>query len=191
MNHLIAISGLARTGKDSIANHLVSRRGFVKLPFADPLKFAVQAMFGLTDEQMDDSQKEVVVPYWGISLRKMLQLTGTEAVKPVFGEDFWVRRWAKDYAGLFGHSSVVIPDVRFQVEADYLRAIGGTVIHLSSNRGTPLSKEAQAHRSEAGILRAPGDYDLQNNDTLEDLHQALREIMDDIEARHGQVQRPH
>ena len=91
---LIGITGEARSGKDTIAKHLWAEYGFTRIAFADPLKLAAQQMFGLSHAQTwDDSLKEVVIPHWGMTPRKIFQLMGTEASKPVFGEDVWVKRW--------------------------------------------------------------------------------------------------
>jgi len=59
---IVAISGLcydpegnacsAGAGKDTVANQLVSKHGFVKIGLADPMKRFVQEVFQFTDEQV-------------------------------------------------------------------------------------------------------------------------------------------
>lgn len=49
---LIGISGLAGSGKDTVADFLVAEHKFVKVSFADPLKRICQDVFEFTDEQL-------------------------------------------------------------------------------------------------------------------------------------------
>jgi hypothetical protein len=51
---LVAISGWKRSGKDTVAEHLIKTRGAKRLGFADPLKEMVSSIFGLTREYIDD-----------------------------------------------------------------------------------------------------------------------------------------
>lgn len=167
---LIGIHGKARSGKDTVARRLVMDYGFYRLPFADPVKRAAQVMFGLTDEQIwiDDS-KETVIPYWGMTPREMFQKVGTEGGRDVFGDDLWIKRWALDYQSLQG-KRVVVPDVRFENEAAFIRQLGGVILHLHSNRGTTLSHEAQAHRSEGGVRQQKLDFMIDNSGTFDQLY---------------------
>ena len=58
---LIGLAGHAGSGKDSVADYLVSRYGFVKSSFSDALYREVAAAFGLPDESLlrDRATKEV------------------------------------------------------------------------------------------------------------------------------------
>lgn len=49
---LIGISGLAGSGKDTVADMLVKSHGFVKVSFGDPLKRICQDVFEFTDDQL-------------------------------------------------------------------------------------------------------------------------------------------
>lgn len=49
---IIALSGLAGTGKDTAADMLVRNHGFVKVALADPLKRICRDVFDFTDEQL-------------------------------------------------------------------------------------------------------------------------------------------
>lgn len=49
---IIGISGLAGSGKDTVADHLVRHHGFVKVALADPLKRICREVFDFTDEQL-------------------------------------------------------------------------------------------------------------------------------------------
>jgi hypothetical protein len=49
---IIGISGLAGSGKDTCADFLVGRYGFVKRSFADPVKKIAREVFAFSDEQL-------------------------------------------------------------------------------------------------------------------------------------------
>ena len=164
---LIGITGKARSGKDSVARHLFANHAFTRIALADPLKLAAQQMFGLTRAQTwDDDLKEVVIPYWGMSPRQMFQLLGTEASKGVFGNDVWVKRWNITYELLSATDDVVVPDVRFDIEADAVRRLGGVIVEVI--RGPGLNGSTGTHASERGLSTLP-DYTIINDGTLDDL----------------------
>jgi hypothetical protein len=177
--HLIGIHGKARCGKDTCAAYLVKYHGFIRQAFADPLKRAAQHIFGLTDEQTwEDGYKEVVIDYWGMSPRQMFQKLGTEAGRNVFGQGLWIRRWAKFYSEFGDVANIVVPDVRFDNEADLIRGLGGKVILLTSSRGNNLDDSAKAHASEAGIVVKPGDIPLANNSSYQSLYAKIDQVID-------------
>lgn len=170
MPKLIGIAGRAGAGKDTVADYLWENYGFLKMSFADPLKRAASAMFGITLEAFYDRDlKEQVVEFWGMSPRTMAQLLGSDAVKPVFGEDLWIKRFMVSYACVAKTDHVVIPDVRFEPEAQFIRDMGGTIVHLQ-RPGLSLEGAAAAHYSENGIAHVQGDTILTNMGTLENLY---------------------
>ncbi len=52
MKMIIAIGGLAGSGKDTACDYLVEKHGFKKTSFAAPLKQMAKIAFGFTDEQL-------------------------------------------------------------------------------------------------------------------------------------------
>lgn len=180
MKKLIGIHAKARSGKDTCANHLWAVHEFTRIAFADPLKLAAQQMFGLTERQTwDDTVKEVDVPYWGMSPRRMFQLLGTDAAKPVFGDDVWVKRWMMAYDVLKDTDHVVVPDVRSELEAAHLRNRGGVILHLTRPGVEPVA----AHSSENGIAFAEGDFYIVNDGTIEQLHADLDELITRLDGK--------
>lgn len=173
---LIGITGKARSGKDTIAKHLFTQYGFTRIAFADPLKLAAQQMFGLTREQTwNDDLKEQIIPFWGKSPRQIFQLLGTEASKPVFGDDIWVKRWQLTYTMFCNTDHVVVPDVRVDIEADALRALGGVIIEV--RRGTGLVGSTGNHVSERGLSTLP-EFVIDNSGSIEDLHRQVERIVE-------------
>ena len=173
---LIGLAGKAGAGKDTVADYLWEKEGAIKIAFADPLRLAASAIFGLSVESfLDRDLKEAEVEYWGISRRDMCQLLGTEATKPVFGDNIWLKRWFLSYSAVRDTDHVVVPDVRFDVEADAIRNLGGTLIHIA-RPGARLSGAAGEHSSEAGIELRDGDMYLSNSGSVEELHRKVDEL---------------
>lgn len=179
MKSLIALTGKAGAGKDTVADFLWMEYGFQKMSFADPLRDAAQAIFGLAPSLFTDRQlKEQVLPEWGMSPRKLLQLLGTEAVKPLFGADIWIKRFMKSYRLIEDTDNVVISDCRFNLEAEAIRARGGIVVHLLRPE-QPLIPES-GHVSEAGVVFGPGDIVLENDGTIDQLYAKVANLVETL-----------
>lgn len=180
MKKLYGITGLAGSGKDTVADYLGLDHAFTKIAFADPLKAAAASMFGLDHRHFHDRRlKEVPHPYWGLSPRRLLQLLGNDAAKPHFGNDIWVKRWKLSYDAVRDTDNVVVPDVRFELEAEHIRAAGGVIIHITRpNAG--LDGEHGQHASEAGIKFRDGDYLLYNDGDLVDLYDEVDLMVDQL-----------
>ena len=136
MRYLIGIGGLKRAGKDTFARVLrevAVERGFafVTVAFADPLRQAAAAAYGVDVSAFtDDDKKDTVCPEWGITYRQML---GDD-------HDHWVKRWRievqRTQAPWWGPSDdgpvtkqldlvIAVPDVRRLNEAAAIHDVGG------------------------------------------------------------------
>ena len=86
---LIAITGVAGSGKDTFSDRLVDAHGFIKLPFAAPLKDACGPLFDWPVGMLHTNDfKQFMDPRWGLQVREVYQRVG-DAMKREFGEDFW------------------------------------------------------------------------------------------------------
>ena len=133
---IIGICGLIGSGKGTVADFLVEQKGFTKISFADRLKDGVASVFGWNREMLegntDDSRawREKVDPYWStetghpITPRLVLQLFGTDCMRNGFYDGIWVSLVKKQLLEN-PDSNFVIPDVRFENEAEMIRSIGG------------------------------------------------------------------
>lgn len=180
---LIAFHGAAESGKDTCAQILCERYGFQRTAFADPLKAAVRIKFGLSEWHTDTTDgKRTFIPEFGLTVRQILQLEGTEATKPVFGNDFWIRRWAMTLDALTdrGFNLVTLTDLRFDEEAEEVLNRGGYVIHLI--RPQHDNHIGTCHASEKGIDKSYIDFTVINDGTLEDLQKQLDMIVNLVSA---------
>ena len=148
--------------------------------------------------------REQVDPWWAERLnmpdltpRLMLQLWGTEVCRRGFHDDIWIAslenklRTSKD--------DIVISDCRFPNEIKSIKDAGGIIVWvkrgelpewydaaLSMNRGQvqnmnwALSKEKISklgiHASETSWVGTKFDYELDNNGSIDDLYQQVRNL---------------
>jgi len=188
---LIGIAGTAGSGKDTVADYLHERYKFARYSFADPIKAGVKAAFGLLDAHFTDRDlKEAPVEYLNNrSPRQLAQWFGTEFGRNLVAEDIWIRMadvryraYDEENQSSFGGvfvEGMVIPDVRFENEAEWIRERGGFVVHLVR----PDVIKVHAHSSERGVAYVKGtDYVLMNVDTIDTLHERVDFMMEDTKC---------
>lgn len=152
MPGLIGISGHAGSGKTTLANLITDYYlAYKKFSFAYTLKFATEEIFTLGQFYQDD--KETKDNYWKLSARELYQFIGTEVFRETFGSDFWIKVLQRKLISIYDSPHdvlVVIDDVRFQEEADWIVSSGGSMIHLT-REGVDGKVGILNHTSEAGI----------------------------------------
>ena len=182
-NKVIGIHGFARSGKDTVADYIIDNdKNVLKYSFANPLKSAVSSLFNIPREDLDGDNREVVLPEWGLSIRQILQRFGTESMREVFGEDFWLKKAQQTVDRIekqFGIYQHVIADVRFENEADFCRK-NGILIHIERPDVDGAVGDI-GHASEGGINLNTSDYHINNDGDLEDLYKKVDIIMREID----------
>ena len=182
---LIGLAGKKRSGKDTVAEYLRRKLGFVQMSFAFPLKQALKALFLLSDEQLNGDKKEDVDEYWGVSPRFLMQKFGTEIIRthanllvPGIGSEFWTRRLQMEYERQYKNQGVpvVVSDVRFPNEAALIREMGGIVIYIDR----PSLPSVDTHASEQSMSPSEAEFVIENNTTIPDLYDKVEDTMDDI-----------
>jgi len=179
---LIGILGNKYHGKDTTADYLVSNYGFIKIALADPLKAACGILFGFSDRQLA-VDKEVVDDRWNIMPRTALQYLGSEIFRndvqrilPDIGNDFWIRSTMSRYNKMIELDPgvhVVVSDVRYQNEIDYIHRAGGIIIKVVR----PSVVINDQHDSERDIRDLKGDYEMVNDKGLGELYGLIDGIM--------------
>jgi len=142
---IIGIHGRARSGKDTLASYFVTA-GYRRYGFADPIKKSMALMLGWDERHTDGHLKEVVDPFYGFSPRQVFQLCGTEFGRKMLRDDLWIKIAEKFIAE---NGDVIIPDVRFDNEAEFILNNGGVLIHVV--RPSQEVIELTSHVSEAGL----------------------------------------
>jgi len=181
---IIAISGRKRSGKDTIANYLIDKHKFKRYGFADPIRATAKLVFGWTEDWIVN-HKEEIDPYWDISYRQFAQDFGTEYMQfglpsrfPKFkeqnGRQFWVKRFLRMYNQESIKSNWVLSDCRFPHETIPIKKHGGIVIRVVR---PDHEDKSDLHASEIEQDSIVPDYTLINNASIEDLQNAVSEIL--------------
>lgn len=140
MTKYIGITGLAGSGKDTLAEMLESLLGTLCGDYdntceihhlARPLKDSIGALLDIPSSVLDDRKvKESVEPISGLTYRHILQLFGTEFVRTYLGENFWTELLQKKVSQRDYLKYVIVPDVRFPNEAKFIKDNGGLLIKI-------------------------------------------------------------
>lgn len=138
---IIGIAGQIGSGKDTIADYLISHKGFRRMSFAEPLKDAVSSIFGwdrqLLEGTTPDSRiwRDQVDTWWAKRLgimhltpRWVLQQWGTEVGRRAFHDDIWIASIENKLRAI--DSNVVISDCRFPNELMSIKNVGGHTVRV-------------------------------------------------------------
>lgn len=178
---IIGICGKKFNGKDTIADYLVKNYGYTKISLGDPIKRALQNIFGFTDEQLWGTQKETLDSFWKVTPREMLQYFGTDCFRIKFGTDYphignkvWVMALHKQIKNMIDHgiTKIVVPDLRFPNEETVIRTFNGIVIRVV--RDDIISNDT--HASETSLNDIHDDYTVKNK-SISQLYHDIDEIM--------------
>jgi hypothetical protein len=175
---IIGVGHLARSGKDTIATHLVNNYAFIQESFAYPLKEHIgRQICGLTDKQLYGNLKEVIDQRYGMTPRELLQKIGTDAMRDIVHPDFWVIPARKK---LIEHISkgqnVIWSDVRMINEAEMVKEFDGKLIRIDRKNAEVIS--SPKHKSELELVGYNGwDAVVDNNGSIEELFLRVDELM--------------
>ena len=148
---IIGLAGKARSGKNTVALHLARRFGYQEVAFADPLKEAARAIFGLSEEQVRGDLKELLDPFWGETPLAILQKLGTDCLRNGYASDVWVRALQRRISVVRGKVRFVVTDVRFPNEAVALRNWCGEIWQLVRLEGPGAQGGVEGHISENAL----------------------------------------
>lgn len=198
---IIGLTGVAQSGKSTIADYLKSAYGFKEYGFAEGVRLALyrmnpmvlsEARHGQLTQVVTQNLQEIVDDFgWDEAkkipmVRQLLQRMGTEAGRDTHGEDVWVNRtfdqmmkecgwdWKFEHDKLVKYCTedVVIADVRFDNEAERIKHHGGVVIKV--DRG---NKPINSHSSEQGIDATLIDVTFRNEGTLTEIQTGIDNLL--------------
>lgn len=205
--NIIGISGLAGSGKDTAADFLLERDGFVKISLADPIKRFAMDVWEFSEEQLWGESKCRNSPDYRYNLcndhyltpRLVLQHIGTEGGRAI-DSDVWIRYAIRTAARLLEDpdlsytqrdglelnpeargdtKAVVIPDCRFINEIRHIKSAGGKLLRVV-RPGAGLAGAFGSHQSEAEMSEIPDivfDEVINNVGTLDDLKKRVDDFV--------------
>lgn len=204
---IIAISGLIGSGKDTVAEYLVDKKGFRRESFAASLKDAVAMVFGwdrtLLEGQTQAARvwREQVDVWWANRLniphltpRWVLQYWGTDVCRRNFHEDIWIASLEKKLES--SQQNTVISDVRFLNEFEMLKKFNAITVWIKrhplpdwyydaylANQGNVEAdqkiKQQKIHASETSWIGYKFDHEIHNDFTLTYLYHRIDDLLED------------
>lgn len=187
---LIGLMGIKGSGKTSVASYLIKKYGFIEKSFAECLKRACQELFLLTDNQVFGTQEEKETPdnrWFDCTPRKMLQFVGTDLLRnnlnkimPGLGNDVFIHHFKLWYESEYKKNPnicVVVSDIRFKNEIDFIQKIGGTVIKI--NRPSVMTNDIHPSELELQYITTY-NYQIDNIDSIEELYNKINLVIETI-----------
>lgn len=180
--NLVGIYGRKFAGKDTAASLLTDTYGYARVSFGDPIKQALAAMYGAPlsvfyDTELKETPLDCLL---GRTPRFLMQTLGTEWGRDVVSPTLWVDLLVKRIARLLGTvPGVVVPDIRFDSEAEAIIGTGGVLVEVTR----PGAGDTDTHKSEAGIDRSWVHETIVNDGTIEQLHSRLRSALENQAIR--------
>ncbi len=161
----IGLTGKARSGKSTCADHLVETFHFHEQSFAAPLKHGLHHWFSFSGEQLWTELKDTVDERYNKTPRWFLQQVGTELFREQLvhfvpqlnhlKRSFWIENMNR-WIDLHRTERLVVSDARFIDEGDFLKQNGFTIVKLLRSTPSSLNDPPMIHSSE-------------NNDILPDI----------------------
>ena len=158
---LIGLTGRANAGKSTVAQMLASEFAFTELALAEPILEMVHALFAMAGVDgawaVERSLKEERTTL-GFSYRHLAQTLGTEWGRGL-SPDFWLRVMnLRLQSPALAGENIVISDVRFPDEAQWITSQGGVVVRVLRD----AAPTARPHPSEAHTDHLPVTTELLN-----------------------------
>ena len=189
---IIGLCGAQGSGKDTVANILITEYGFVKLTFASTLKDVVAILFswprdlleGLTEESR--LWRETVDDFWSAKLsissftpRKALQMIGTDLFRIHFNNDIWINIIENKIGAMLKNNpntNIVISDCRFANEFTLIKQFPDShIIMILREKNNSINK--LYHSSETEWVNYNFDAILQNDNSIDDLKFNLKSLL--------------
>ena len=143
----IAFTGKAGSGKSTLADFCVKIYGFEKYSFAGAVKDVARELFGMTKKD-----------------RSLLQAIG-DTMRQI-DNGVWIN-YVMNRIIAEGFEDVVIDDLRYENEAQFLKLHGFLIVKLEG-RGYEMTKEQMSHPSEMEIDKIEADVIIDASRSLQE-----------------------
>lgn len=168
---IVGMMGYARSGKDTVANYLNYKYGFVRHSFSKGVHEALMALDPIVETHYRYSD---LIHTWGYEgakgnpeVRRLLQRMGTEVGRNLIDRDIWVKQVMREIKLNLGQNHV-ITNVRYTNEATAVLDQGGVLLKVTRLGVGPLNDHDSERIPELHTLT-----ELTNDGTLADLHRQV------------------
>lgn len=167
---LVGFIGKAYAGKTTVANYLMHKYGFKVFAFAEPLKQMLLTAGMCTREELYEQKTD--------QSRWLMQKVGTEIFRNQVDKDYWVKKGGEIIQLLLKLGDVVVDDVRFPNEAQYISDQGGLLVRIVRTDHKGLRGTYAVHDSESLQDQIREDYIIQaKSGELSHLYTEIEKIL--------------
>jgi len=186
----IAVYGYARSGKDTIAEHLITAHGYVKVAFADPLRAVMLSTNPIVGFEEGPDYEIKIVRYSEVLLnigyeaakdqypeiRRLLQAHGV-GIREHVDPDAWVDAALRTIRRVPSGTPIVVTDCRFANEFSALDEMGFEFVRVLRDGQTNRDQ----HVSETELDNQKPDHTVRNDGVnLLDLRNRVDELLQDL-----------
>lgn len=175
----VIIGGKFRSGKDTAAYHMGLAHGYLRTAFADKVKDVAHDLFPNIPREPKP--------------RKLYVDVGEKAAE--IDPQVWIRHverqietWIRLQADMgYKEVNIVVTDLRKQVEYDWARSSGFTVIRVTAPEDVRIARAVEAgdtfnandlaHETETAIDTFSPDFEVVNDGTVAELQAQIDRIM--------------
>lgn len=163
---LIGIAGAAGVGKNTLAELIIGHdNGYAQEALATPIKEMLNVLLGVDMEQWNNREwKEAKNNLLGVSPRVAAQTLGTQwrdLIDPT--GMLWCNLFGIDHGDHM--DKMIVTDIRFGHEQEWIRDHGGIIIYLTREGVTPVAE----HISENSLNMQMIDIHIANDGTPEEM----------------------
>lgn len=197
---VIGITGRAKNrsiagcGKTTVALEIQRITGAVIYGLADPIYEMIKVGLGIdgrSDEWQCRDKKNAPIEWlstheeFGIckqpSLRTLLETLGTEWGRDIVCRDVWTRLATRFISQQKKDQLVLIPDIRFNDESEWLESIGGVLVHVIRPDYEPMDATV-SHKSNQVLPIRECDFVINNTGTICDLFIEVKNLLSRIDT---------
>jgi hypothetical protein len=189
IDYPIAISGKARSGKNTVASIIIDRLRYpqnkVKVAaLADPMKRIVQSMipeasseclFGASELRSEIIAGSKYRDKNGNPLTYRQALIDLGSFGRAFNPDLWLNALVEDANKSTDKWAYIISDVRMKNEFDFLKDAGFIMVRVRRNGISTINDVSETEQDE--IVDEEFDYVLHNDKSIADLEDAVQHIL--------------
>jgi dephospho-CoA kinase len=195
---IIGMCGKGGSGKDTVADYLVDNYGYHRVAAADAMKvdlckyldMDLKTLETIKNKELSlwDMQDAKIVNHGKFSIRRFLQLYGMD-MRYRIADTYWLERSIRAKVENLKLKSehnpkIVVSDVRFEIEFDWIKNNGGDVAYIEGRTG--LTEEQSKHISEDFVnstAKEKCDTILDNSKSLKNLYDQIEVIMEWQESK--------
>lgn len=179
---MIGLVGSARSGKSSVGRILCEDHGYTCMPFANAIRRGLLTSFPFLKREYLYENKDQGIPELDyVTGRVLLQTMGHEWGRSSIHPDIWIKALESEMNIMrIDSRRVVIDDVRYRNEIQYIKDQGGVIIGIRRPMKKSIYPEWMDHASENSLDEDLVDEWIINSSDLDDLRVMVESVYENV-----------